>query len=110
MILDNEFSDWMYLPFDKQYFGEDPLFDLLLIKTFKKNVTKYIGVNSPNPLHKEKEEMLQVIIALSVDVDHNRNHEKMREAVEKWTYQDIITDNPKQFINKLKEVNKYHES
>jgi hypothetical protein len=85
-------------------FDQNSYFDVLLIKTFKKTTTKYINPGAPNPLHKNKEEEVQIIIAITIDINNEYDREKIFGYTKKWTSHHIITNNLSSIIKVLKKI------
>ena len=85
-------------------FDQNSYFDVLLIKTFKKSTTKYINPGAPNPLHKNKEEEVQIIIAITIDINNEYDREKIFGYTKKWTSHHIITNNLSSIIKVLKKL------
>lgn len=95
-----DYEDWHAVKF------KNAVYDLLLIKTFKKIVTKYINPGAPNPLHKEKDEEHQMVIAITIDMDHDKHQDKLFAATKSWTTSHIITDNVRDLVRELKQIDK----
>jgi|TARA_R110000868_G_scaffold103473_2_gene284940 hypothetical protein len=85
-------------------FDQNSYFDVLLIKTFKKTTTKYINPGAPNPLHKDKEEEVQIVIAITIDINNEYDREKIFGYTKKWTSHHIITNNLSSIIKVLKKI------
>ena len=93
-------KDWYVLPFEKRSY------DLLLIKTFNKTVTKYINPGAPNPLHKDKQEPVQLAVAVTIDVDRVDVSEKFFNETRDWTFMHIVSNNVRAVIRTLKKIDR----
>jgi hypothetical protein len=101
-IVYDDYEDWHSIEF------KNGAYDILLIKTFKKITTKFINPGSPNPLHKEKEEEVQCVVAITIDTSHKLDQDKIFAKTRSWTSHHIISDNVKSVIRALKELDKEH--
>jgi hypothetical protein len=100
-VLFEDYPDWHIVEYKK---GSS--FDFLLIKTFTKIVTQYINPGAPNPLHKDKEEKLQIVIAVTIDADHTRISDHKDDSISKWTYKHIFVDSIKGLDRALRDLEK----
>jgi len=93
---------WKCLTFPKH----NHLHDLLLIRTFKKMVCKSINPNSPNPINKEKEEYLQVVVPVTIDIENIIDDDALFDSFKDWAYAPLIIGDLRTFIRKLTQIEK----
>lgn len=105
-LMNDRFSKWHYI-----YFKNEVYYDFLLIRTFKKSVTKYINPGSPNPLHKEKDEEVQIVIAVSVALgnEYKKIREKIFDVTRDWTKHHVIVHDIRSLRKFLENVDRENE-
>lgn len=98
-IMADDFPLWYVMGFD----SGTPA-DLLLIRSYDKVTKQTLNPNSPNPVHRDKEQKLQIVIAINV-------YEKQRDMMEdydaktkSWTHAHIATNSVKKVITAIQKI------
>lgn len=93
---------WKCFVFPKQ----QHLHDLLLIRTFKKKVSRSLNLASPNPISHEKEEYLQVVLPITIDIENIIDDDALIENFKDWAYAPLIVKDLRDFIRRFTQIEK----
>jgi hypothetical protein len=103
--LDFQYPHWHYIYFDETKFKKQPIvWDLLLIKNYKASFKKCLNPTSPNPVTNEKEDELQIVIAISIDINQEFDHDKMFAVTKNWVKHHLIIDDVNAVFRVLKKI------
>ena len=98
--LECDYPLWKVLESDEEQY------DLILIRNIRKITTKYIKANIPDPFHDGKEEIVQIVIVVSI-VPKNKIQELTAESdidLLRWTCKHLITSDERRVLNLLEEI------
>ncbi len=98
-IMADDFPAWYVM-----HFNSGTPADLLLIRSYDKLTKQTLNPNSPNPVHRDKEQKLQIVIAISV-------YEKQRDMpvdydlkTKPWTHAHIATNSVKKVLTAIQKI------
>jgi hypothetical protein len=117
VILEEDYPDWHIIRYART--GSLPQVDFVIIKTVKKQVVKHLRPNSPNPLQTEKEEFLQIVVAINIDngayrfkdmpSDRRLDNADIIKETSEWTHKHLFIDSPERLIRAMKKFDEDHE-
>lgn len=93
-------------PFWKVLESDEEGYDLILIRNIKKRTTKYIMRNVIDPFHDGKEEIVQLVIVVSM-VPQNKIKDipqNPQESLLSWTYKHLITSEVRTVLRFLDDI------
>lgn len=103
-ILFEDFPQW-YVFEPKENFGAD----LIIIRSVDKIIKHILNPKSPNPVQRDKEQKMQIVVAISIWKDKSHMPANYDENTKAWVYAHVATNSLKKIIRALTEIEKENE-